>query len=85
MAKKETKRKYIVGEIIKIGTTNTVKVRVESKYPHAKYGKIVKHHTKYLVHVSDKFKDLEVGTWVKFSELAPVSKLKKWEIIEIIN
>lgn len=78
------KRKTITGYVTKLSSVNTAKVEVESKYPHPRFSKIVKHHTSYVVHVSDKF-TLAVGDVVKFSECAPVSKLKKWEIVEVIN
>lgn len=78
------KRKTITGTIIKMSGANTAKVKVESKYPHPRYSKIVKHHTNYVVHVSNDYK-VEVGDQVKFSECAPVSKLKKWEIVEVLN
>jgi small subunit ribosomal protein S17 len=78
------KRKIITGIISKLSGTNTAKVRVESKYPHPRFEKIVKHHTSYVVHVSEKF-SVKVGDVVKFSECAPVSKLKKWEVVEVLN
>lgn len=78
------KRKTITGKVTKISSANTAKVEVESKYPHPRFSKIVKHHTSYVVHVSSEF-TLTVGDNVKFSECAPVSKLKKWEVVEVLN
>ncbi|MBE0573997.1 30S ribosomal protein S17 [Candidatus Dojkabacteria bacterium] len=78
------KRKTITGIISKLSGKDTAKVRVESKYPHARFEKIVKHHTSYVVHVSDKF-SVKVGDIVKFSECKPVSKLKKWEVVGVIK
>lgn len=78
------KRKTITGKVTKVSGINTAKVKVESKYPHPRFSKIVKHHTSYVVHVSSEF-TLAVGDNVKFSECAPVSKLKKWEVVEVLN
>lgn len=78
------KRKTITGKVTKVSSAHTAKVEVESKYPHPRFSKIVKHHTSYVVHVSDQF-TLNVGDSVKFSECRPVSKLKKWEIVEVLN
>lgn len=78
------KRKTITGKVSKLSGANTVKVRVESKYPHPRFEKIVKHHTSYVVHVSEKF-SVKVGDVVKFSECKPVSKLKKWELVDVLN
>ncbi len=78
------KRKTITGIVTKLSSANTAKVEVESKYPHPRFTKIVKHHTSYVVHVSDQF-NLNVGDVVAFSECRPVSKLKKWEIVGVLN
>lgn len=79
---KEKKLKTLIGEVIKISGTNTAKVRVESKYPHQRYEKIVKHHTNYVVHYNSDLK-VEVGSKVSFAQCAPVSKLKKWAVVEV--
>lgn len=85
MTDKEHKRKTQVGKIEKMSSINTIKVRVESKYPHPKYGKIIKKHKGYLVHNNGKIEDLRVGDEVLIRECAPVSRAKRWEIVEIIK
>lgn len=81
MAEDKKIRKTLTGNILNASGANTYKVRVESKYKHPKYGKIVKSHKTYLAH-SDK--DVEVGASVIIGEIKPMSKRKTWEIIEII-
>lgn len=91
MAKKtETKkeevtnlRRTLQGEVVKVSGVNTVSVRVESKYPHPKYGKIIKSHKKYTVDTNDK--EAEIGNVVLISETRPKSKTKSWEITEIVK
>ncbi len=85
MTDKEHKRKTKVGKIEKLSSINTIKVRVESKYPHPKYGKIIKTHKGYLVHSNGKLEDLKVGDEVLIRECPPVSKAKKWEVIEVVK
>ncbi len=79
------KKRVFEGEVVKLSTENTIKVRVESKYPHPKYGKIIKKHVSYLVHNDGTHGDVVVGKSVKIQECPPVSKNKKWELIEIIK
>jgi small subunit ribosomal protein S17 len=78
------KRKTITGKVTKLSSANTVKVEVESKYPHPRFSKIVKHHTNYVIHADSKF-EIKVGDIIKFSECSPVSKLKKWEVVEVLT
>jgi len=81
-AKKEHKRKTLIGKVVKVSTANTIKVEIESKYPHPKYGKIIKHHNTYMVNDSGKIGEINIGDIVKITECPPVSKMKKWEVIE---
>lgn len=81
MAEDKKIRKTLTGIVLNNSGTNTVKIRVESKFKHPKYGKIVKSHKTYLANSE---KDVEVGTQVIIGEIKPMSKRKTWEIIEII-
>lgn len=85
MSKEEAKtlRRENVGIVRKISNANTLSVRVETKFPHPKYGKIVKTHKNYLVNfIGD---EVEVGDTVLISEAKPFSKAKTWELINIIK
>ncbi len=77
-------KKALTGLVVSQKTPNTATVRVESKYPHPKYGKIVKKHKKYLVHF---ISGLEVvtGDTVVITETKPKSKNKSWEILNKIE
>jgi len=81
-ATKEHKRRTLTGKVIKLSSTNTLKVRVETKYPHPKYGKIIKNHINYMVHDNGIVKEINIGDKVKITECPPVSKMKKWIILE---
>lgn len=84
MAKKESNKKVLEGVVAKLSSKDTVAVRVESKFPHPKYGRIVKTHKKYLVHVEGDLK-AEVGDIVLIREIKPVSKMKSWQLDKIIE
>lgn len=71
-------RKKLQGVVVSINGS-TIKVRVESKYPHPIYKKIVATHKTYLVHSEDD--KVEVGDKVTIEEGRPVSKSKKFYLI----
>ncbi len=84
MADKKTEEKVKLRRIIEGSVTNiiddkTVKVRVERKYPHPKYGKIIKKHKAYIAHNTNT--DINIGDIVTIGEVKPISKRKTWEII----
>lgn len=84
--KKEEKgklRRTLQGDVVRISTTNTASVRVERKFAHQKYGKIIKSHKNYLVDLNGQ--EVEVGDAVTIGETKPISRSKSWEIIEKIK
>lgn len=60
----------------------TVIVEVESWSPHPKYKKIMKRVKKFYAHSDEK---IEPGTKVEIEETKPISKLKRWVVVEIID
>lgn len=71
--------KIFKGKIVSTKMTNTVTVEVERFLAHPIYKKRFKRNKKYQVH-SDK--ELKVGDVVKFVETRPISKTKRWRILE---
>ncbi|MDQ6984964.1 MAG: uS17 family ribosomal protein [Candidatus Dojkabacteria bacterium] len=81
MTKNNTEKKVIkrevTGEVVKISSTNTVKIRVEIKFAHPLYEKILKKHKNFLVHASDKqIENIKVGDTVIAESCKPISKNK---------
>lgn len=72
--------KVFKGKVISTKGEKTAKVAVERIYIHPVYKKRIKRTTKYLVH--DEV-GVKVGDKVKFVETRPISKLKKWKILEV--
>ena len=71
--------KIFKGKIVSTKMTNTVTVEVERFLAHPVYKKRFKRNKKYQVH-SDK--EMKVGEVVTFVETRPISKTKRWRILE---
>lgn len=76
----KTKRKEKSGKVISNKMNNTVVVRVESTIKHPVYGKVVKRAQKFYAHHDNQ--DLQIGDKVLISETRPLSKLKRWRVVE---
>jgi small subunit ribosomal protein S17 len=74
--------KIITGKIISKKMQQTATVLVEQNIAHPDYKKRIKVTKKY--QVQDDF-DSRVGEMVRFVECKPVSKTKKWKIVEIVG
>ncbi|OGW15015.1 MAG: 30S ribosomal protein S17 [Nitrospinae bacterium RIFCSPLOWO2_12_FULL_45_22] len=61
----------------------TVVVNVERRTPHPLYQRVVKQTKKYLAH--DEREECGVGDKVKIIETRPLSKRKRWRVLEIIE
>ncbi len=72
-----------IGIVVSDKMDKTVVVRVERKYKHPLYGKYIRKHKKF--HVHDEKNDANIGDKVKIEEFQPVSKTKRWKLIEIIE
>jgi small subunit ribosomal protein S17 len=76
-------RKSRVGEVIGNKMQKTVVVETVTRVPHAKFGKIVKQVKKFYVHDEDG--KAQVGDVVRITETRPISKLKRWRLVEILK
>jgi small subunit ribosomal protein S17 len=72
-----------VGVVVSDKMQKTVVVAVENRAAHPKYGKIVVKTKKFKAHdAEDKCKE---GDRVRIRETRPLSKTKRWEVIEIFS
>jgi small subunit ribosomal protein S17 len=86
VAKKVTpagKRKQRVGEVVSNKMTKTIVVRVERRFPHAQFKKIITSYKKFYAH--DEKAEAKVGDTVRIEESRPLSKLKRWTLVEIVD
>jgi small subunit ribosomal protein S17 len=65
------------------GMDKTISVRVERRYKHPKYGKYLSAHKKYLAHDEDG--QVGVGDTVIISETRPISKRKRFRLLEVVR
>ena len=80
---KNIKRKSIIGFVVSDKMNKTISVQVERIVKHKKYGKFVKRYTIYKAH--DEINDGNVGDKVKLIQARPMSKTKRWNLIEILE
>lgn len=76
-------RKERVGIVTSDKMTKSITVMVERRVMHPKYGKFVKLSSKFMAH--DENRDAKVGDTVKIAETRPMSKLKCWRLVEIVE
>lgn len=76
-------RKTRVGEVISSGMNKTIVVRTVTRVPHATFGKIVKQKKKFYAH--DEESKAKLGDTVRIMETRPLSKLKRWRLVEIVQ
>jgi small subunit ribosomal protein S17 len=77
------KRKERVGEVISNKMTKTIVVRVERRYPHPKFKKVVTGYKKLYAH--DEQSAAKVGDRVRIEETRPLSKIKRWRLVEVVQ
>ncbi|SNZ10957.1 small subunit ribosomal protein S17 [Persephonella hydrogeniphila] len=76
-------RKEFVGKVVSDKMDKTVVVAVERQLPHPLYGKRIKKTSKFYAH--DPENKCKTGDIVRIRESRPISKLKKWVVVEIIS
>lgn len=77
-------RKERVGEVVSAGKmAKTIIVKVTRKVPHPKFRKIIKMTKRF--HAHDEKNEAALGNTVRIRETRPISKLKRWELIEIVK
>jgi small subunit ribosomal protein S17 len=80
---KRGNRKERVGEVVSNKMTKTIVVRVERRFPHAQYKKIVTAYSKFYAH--DEKNEAKVGDRVRIEETRPLSKMKCWRLVEVVE
>ena len=76
-------RKQRVGEVISNKMAKTIVVRVERRFPHLRYHKVVTAYKKLYAH--DEKGEAKPGDRVRIEETRPLSKTKCWRLIEIVE
>jgi len=77
------KRKERLGEVISNKMAKTIVVRVERRFPHPKFKKVVTGYKKFYAH--DESSQAKVGDRVRIEETRPLSKTKRWRLVEVVT
>jgi small subunit ribosomal protein S17 len=78
-----TRRKVRTGVVVSDAMDKTVLVRIDRQVRHALYGKTVRRSSKLAAH--DETNDAHVGDTVRVMETKPISKSKRWRVVEIVE
>jgi small subunit ribosomal protein S17 len=76
-------RKERTGKVVSNKMDKSITVAIERKVKHSIYGKFVAKTTKFMVH--DEKNEANEGDTVRISETRPLSKNKRWRLVEIIE
>ena len=83
MSTERNSRKERQGVVVSTAGEKTCVVKVQARKRHPLYGKMITRSTKF--HAHDENNECGVGDTVRIMETRPVSKLKHWRLIEIIE
>ncbi len=76
-------RKTLVGIVVSNKMNKTIVVSVERRVPHPQFKKIVKRTSKFYAH--DEEGKAKEGEKVSIEETRPMSKLKRWRLVEVLT
>ncbi|MFM9908757.1 MAG: 30S ribosomal protein S17 [Chitinophagaceae bacterium] len=76
-------RKERIGKVYSNKMNKTITVLVERKFKHPIYGKFITKSKKLMAH--DETEDCKIGDIVKIMECRPLSKNKRWRLVQIIE
>lgn len=76
-------RKEREGEVLAAKMTKTIIVRVQRRFPHPRFKKVVTAFKKFYVH--DEKSEAKPGDRVRIVETRPLSKTKRWRLVEVVK
>src|SRR5437764_13268148 len=76
-------RKTLIGEVVSTKMAKTIVVEVRRQKAHAFYKRVVKSSKRYYAHDEDG--KAKLGDFVKIEETRPLSKLKRWQLKEVVK
>ncbi|MXX36856.1 MAG: 30S ribosomal protein S17 [Gemmatimonadetes bacterium] len=76
-------RRQAEGRVLKANNVKTRIVAVEQRIPHALYGRIIRRTAKFVAH--DEREESQVGDLVRIEECRPMSKTKRWRLVDILE
>lgn len=76
-------RKERVGEVVSDKMSKTIVVKVHRRFQHPEFKKVISSSNKFCAH--DEQELAQVGDLVRIEETRPISKTKRWRLVEILN
>jgi small subunit ribosomal protein S17 len=76
-------RKERIGQVVSNKMEKSIVVSVQRRVKHPMYGKFIRKTTKFMAH--DDKNECGIGDMVKIMETRPLSKRKRWRLVEIIE
>jgi len=77
------KRKERIGEVLSTKMAKTIVVQVQRRFAHPEFKKVVTQYKKFYAH--DEKGEAKPGDRVRIEETRPVSKLKRWRLVEVVE
>lgn len=76
-------KKERLGQVISSKMAKTIVVRVERRFPHPKFKKVVTQFNKFYAH--DEKNEAQPGDRVRIQECRPLSRTKRWRLVEVVE
>ena len=83
MSEKTIERRTAEGRVLKARNLKTRVIAVEQRIAHPLYGRVIRRTAKFVAH--DELNDSNVGDLVRIEECRPMSRTKRWRLIEIME
>jgi small subunit ribosomal protein S17 len=78
-----TRKRHLRGIVVSDKAAKTITVELTRRFQHRKYGKFVQKKTR--VHAHDESRAAHVGDTVEIIECRPMSRLKRWRLVQVIE
>lgn len=83
MSERTTHRKIRIGKVVSNKMQKSIVVSIERLVPHPLYKKYIKRSSKLMAH--DEQQQAGIGDLVKIMETRPMSKIKRWRLVEVME
>ncbi len=83
MARQKTGRRQAEGRVLKANNVQTRVIAIEQRVPRPLYGRVIRRTAKFVAH--DEKEESQVGDLVRIEECRPMSKTKRWRLVEILE
>ena len=81
--KERGKRKVMTGKVVSTAMQKTAVVTIERLVRHEEYGKYIRQRSRFKIH--DEKNECKVGDVVRFMETRPLSKDKRWRLLDFVR